>query len=69
VIELSDVVYTSHVTVTREHGPIREARIPGCDQSVSFGVHSEIAEHYGVSSDEYPPTASTLDYIVAAAAG
>jgi hypothetical protein len=32
-------------------------------------VHSEIAEHYGVDPQEYPPNATTLDYVVAAAAG
>jgi hypothetical protein len=34
-----------------------------------FGVHSEVAEHYGVSADQFPPHATTLDYVVAAAGG
>ena len=38
-------------------------------QPVVFGVHSEVAEHYGVSPDQYPPHATTLDYVVAAAGG
>lgn len=66
---MGDVVYTSKVTVVRKRGPIREARVPGLDRPVTFGVHSEIAAHYGVTPEDYPPDASTLDYLVAAAAG
>ncbi len=66
---MGDVVYTSRVHVVRRRGPIREAQLPGCDRTVTFGVHDEIAEHYGVSGDTFPPDATTLDYLVAAAAG
>ena len=38
-------------------------------EPVAFGVHSEVAEHYGVSAEQYPPHATTLDYVVAAAGG
>jgi hypothetical protein len=30
-------------------GKIRRAQIPGEEEPVLFGVHSEVAEHYGVS--------------------
>lgn len=66
---VGDIVYTSKVTVIRKRGPIREARVPGRDQPVTFGVHSEIAQYYGISPEDYPPDATTLDYLVAAAAG
>ena len=33
------------------------------------GVHGAIAEHYKVLPGAFPPHATTLDYIVAAAAG
>ena len=49
----------------------RTAR-PGCPaetEPVQFGVHGAIAEHYKVPPDKFPPHATTLDYIVAAAAG
>ena len=36
---------------------------------VFFGVHSEIAQHYGVDINVHEPHAATLDYVVAAAAG
>jgi hypothetical protein len=36
---------------------------------VVFGVHSEIAEHYKVSPEAFPPHAATIDYVVAAAGG
>jgi hypothetical protein len=64
---MGEVVYTSKVTVTRHRGPLREAIVPGSDEPVEFGVHSEIAEHYGVDESDYPPRTTTLDYVVAAA--
>lgn len=64
-----NVVYTSRVKIHREHGPIRTARLPAESEPVIFGVHSEVAEHYHVSPDTFPPHATTLDYVVAAAGG
>lgn len=66
---MRDVVYRSEVTIERERGPIRQARIPGNAGPVAFGVHGAIAEHYGVDAADYPPTATTIDYVVAAAGG
>lgn len=66
---MSDVVYRSEVTIERDRGPVRRAFLPATDEPIEFGVHGDLAEHYGVSEDEYPPTAATLDYVVAAAAG
>jgi hypothetical protein len=36
---------------------------------VVFGVHSEVAAHYGQVEGQYEPHATTLDAVVAAAAG
>lgn len=36
---------------------------------MAFGVHSEVAEHYRARPGSYQPHATTLDYVVAAAAG
>lgn len=66
---MSEVVYRSEVTIERERGPMRTARVPGAEEPVRFGVHSAIADHYGVSPDDFPPTATTIDYVVAAAGG
>lgn len=66
---MSEVVYRSETRIERLGGPIRRAWLPGGDTPVTFGVHSEIAEHYGVSPDAYPPTTTTIDYLVAAAGG
>jgi hypothetical protein len=63
------VVYRSRVRIERERGPVRRAYLPQEPSPVFFGVHSEIAEHYGVDPAEFPPHAATLDYVVAAAAG
>jgi hypothetical protein len=66
---VGDVVYTSKVRVVRRKGPVREAYLPARKSAVTFGVHSEVAEHYGVDPGNSPPDATTLDYVVAAAGG
>jgi hypothetical protein len=63
------VVYTSKVRIEREVGPIRLAYLPAEREPVTFGMHSAIAEHYKVPPDKYPPHATTIDYVVAAAGG
>ena len=64
-----EVVYTSRVRIERKEGPIRLAYLPAEKEPVIFGVHSEIAKYYKVSPDAFPPHATTLDYVVAAAGG
>jgi hypothetical protein len=65
----NDVVYTSQVRIERIKGPLRRAYLPQEKEPIFFGVHSEIAEHYGVDSQVHQPHATTLDYVVASAAG
>jgi hypothetical protein len=48
---------------------LRKAYLPQVKDPVRFGVHSEVAGHYGVDPDVHEPQATTLDYLVAAAAG
>ena len=64
-----NVVYTSNVKIERVKGPLRRAYLPKVESPVMFGVHSEIAEHYGVDPQVHDPHATTLDYVVASAAG
>ena len=66
---MGDVVYRSHVEVDRAGGPLRYARVPAEDAPVVFGVHGAVAAQYGRAEGEYEPHATTLDYVVAAAAG
>ncbi len=63
------VVYRSNVRIERVKGPLRRAYLPMEEQPTLFGVHSEVAQHYGVDPQVHAPHATTLDYIVAAAAG
>jgi hypothetical protein len=63
------VVYRSHVRIERLKGPIRRAFVPFESEPIILGVHSEIAEHYGVDPRISEPHTTTLDFIVAAAAG
>jgi hypothetical protein len=64
-----NVVYISKVKIERVKGPFRRAYLPQEEDPVFFGVHSEIAEHYGVDPQVHEPHATTLDYVVAATAG
>jgi uncharacterized OsmC-like protein len=68
-MHLSTVAYISRIRVEPVEGKIRRAHLPALEEPVMFGVHSEVAEHYGVSPDVEDPHASTLDYLVAAAGG
>jgi hypothetical protein len=63
------VVYRSRVRIERIKGPLRRAYLPVEVEPVYFGVHSEIASHYGTDLQIHEPHAATLDYLVAAAAG
>jgi len=67
--KMSEVVYRSQVRIERVQGPIRRAYLPAESQPVTFGVHGAVAEHYRVSPLVSEPHATTLDYVVAAAAG
>jgi len=66
---MADTTYVSQVRVEPVEGKIRRAYLPAEDEPVLFGVHDQVAEHYGVSPDEEEPHAATLDYVVAAAGG
>lgn len=66
---MGEVRYVSRVEVEPVEGKTRRAYLPGEEEPVLFGVHSEVAEHYGVSPEDEEPHASTLDYVVAAAGG
>jgi hypothetical protein len=65
---MGEVVYRSQVTVTRHAGRYRTATLPAEDRPIAFGVHGAVAQHYGVAEGQEEPHATTLDYLVAAAA-
>lgn len=66
---MGEVVYTSRVRVERLQGSLRRAELPGADEPVFYGVHDEVADHYGVPRGSDAERATTLDHVVAAAAG
>ena len=45
---MSEVVYRSRIHLVRNQGPHRSATMPA-GETVEFGVHSEVAAHYGVA--------------------
>ena len=67
---MPDVAYISRVRIERKTGPLRIAYLPGESRPVAFSVHGAIAEHYKVDPALIEEShASTLDYMIAAAAG
>lgn len=66
---MTDIAYRSKIRIERVKGPLRRAYLPAEAEPVWFGVHGAVAEHYHVPPGALEPHATTLDYIVAAAAG
>jgi hypothetical protein len=66
---MGEVAYRSEVRVERVGGPLRRAFLPAEKEPVLFGVHGAVAKHYGRAPGTFEPHATTLDYLVAAAAG
>ncbi len=66
---MSDVVYVSEVRIEPVGGPLRHAFLPAEEEPVVYGAHGAVREHYGYSADAYEDHATTLDHVVAAAAG
>ena len=66
---MSDAAYVSKVRIERVKGSLRKAFVPAESAPVLFGVHDEVAEHYKAAPGSFEPHATTLDYVVAAAAG
>jgi hypothetical protein len=65
---MGEVVYRGEVRIERRQPPDREAFLP-TGESVMFGAHGAIADHYGFAPGEITQRAATLDYIIAAAGG
>ena len=43
--------------------------LPAREEPIEFGVHDEVADHYGVPRGSDVERATTLDFVVAAAGG
>ena len=69
MVAMENVAYVSSVRIERVKGPLRRAWLPAEQSPVLFGVHGAVAQHYKVPPSVLEPHATTLDYIVAAAAG
>lgn len=66
---MGEVVYVSESRIERLGGPVRAAHLPAEPEPVLYGVHGAVAEHYGAPEGTFPAHATTLDHVVAAAAG
>lgn len=61
--------YVGRVRIERKAGPDRLAFLPAEDEPVTYGVHGEIAAHYGLDPAAVRPHASTIDHLIGATAG
>lgn len=66
---MGEVVYRTEIPLTRIKGPLRTAQLPAEAEPVQFGTHGAIARHYGIQGEVPNPHATTIDYVIAAAAG
>ena len=66
---MAEVAYRSEVRVERGAAGVRRAFLPAEKEPVLFGVHGAVAAHYGRTPGSFAPHATTIDYLVAAAAG
>ena len=66
---MSEVAYRSVVRIERVKGALRHAFLPAEEKAVAFGTHGAVAQHYGAVPGTFEPHATTIDYVVAAAAG
>ncbi len=64
---MDEVIHLSKIKIIQEKRPKRRAYIADFPEPVYFGVHAGVAAFYKMTPDE--PLPSTLDYLVAAAAG
>ena len=64
-----EVVYVSNIRVERIKGPYRRVYMPVEEDPIHLSTHSEIAKYYKHEPGVHPIHSSTLDYLVAAAAG
>ena len=66
---MAEPSYVSDIRIERIKGPLRRAYLPAEEDPVFFGVHAEVAEHYGVDSNIHEPHTTTLDYVIGATGG
>jgi len=66
---MGEVAYRSKVRVERIKGSLRQAWLPEEAAPIKFSTHGAVAAHYGAKPGTYEAHATTLDYLVAAAAG
>ena len=64
---MGELIHTSHVRVVQDQRPVRRAFIEKFDEPFYYGVHSAIADFYGVTPAEEIP--STLDHMIGAVGG
>jgi hypothetical protein len=66
---VAEPAYVSRVRIERVRGSLRKAWLPAREEPIEFGVHDEVADHYGVARGSDVERATTLDFLVASAAG
>lgn len=66
---MAEIAYVSEVRIEPVGGPVRRAYLPAEEAPTVYGAHGAVREHYGYPAGEFEDHATTLDHVVAAAAG
>lgn len=66
---MPDVVYRPVIRIERLAGSVRKAQLPAETTPTFFGVHDEVAAHYGRAPGSFEPHATTLDHVIGATGG
>ncbi len=64
---MGEIVHTSHIKIIQQKRPLRHAFIEHFKEAIPYGIHTNIADFYGVKPEEEYP--STLDHIIGAVGG
>lgn len=63
------LVYRAHIAdIEPRPGMIKTLRIPGNPEPALMGMHGDLAKFFKLAEGSFEPQASTLDYVIAAAA-
>ncbi len=66
--EKSKIVYRAQIEVEPRPGMLKLVTVPAEPEPVPMGMHGDLAKHFQLAAATYLPHASTLDYVIAAAA-
>lgn len=64
ISKMGELIHTCKIKIIRDKGPVRRAFIEHFKEPVFYGIHTAIADFYGVQPEEEYP--ATLDHMISA---